>query len=98
MNEALSAGLCPNCGKPHSMTREQIDAAIPDCLADYGQDGLDGIVCDACFLRDVCNGDAAYFEHLLGRRLPIVDKALPTAIHLGSVNLMLRGNNPVNKS
>jgi len=67
MNQALKAGLCPGCGKPHSMSTSEIEAAVVDSLAEYGPDSLDCIVCDDCFLHEICVGDAAYFAQLLGR-------------------------------
>lgn len=63
----LKNGLCPDCGEPHTMTMAEIESAIAESLAEYGQDGPPGVVCDPCFLRRVCAGDADYFFELLNR-------------------------------
>ena len=66
----LKNGLCPTCGQPHTRSAEQIEAAIAEVLDEYGPDCpecLDGIVCDPCFLREMCYGDADYFFELLNR-------------------------------
>jgi hypothetical protein len=67
----LKNGLCPECGKSHTMSPAQIEEAMAEVLADHGLDCpecLDGIVCDPCFLREVCSGDVDYFVELLNRK------------------------------
>jgi hypothetical protein len=64
----LKNGLCPDCGKTHTLTMAEIESAIVASLAEYGPDGPAGVVCDPCFLRQVCAGDADYFFELLNRK------------------------------